>query len=115
MAHDGFNSARADTRGVKMPERAPGLAVLHPTPGAAIPQGTPLRLWAAVDLRNGQRIEDEACQWVLDDEQMGSGPDLFVTAPKAGRHMALITVKTRAGYAEAKVEFETYDDGANGK
>lgn len=112
MAHDGFSSARAEARGMKMPERAPGLAILHPTPGSMIAQGTPLRLWAAVDLRNGQRIEAGACEWVLDEEQVGMGPDLFVTAPKAGRHTALISVKARAGFAEAKVEFETYDDAA---
>ena len=112
MAHDGFFSTRADSRGLKMPERAPGLTILHPTPGAMIAQGTPMRLWAAVDLRNGQSIEPEACQWVLDDEQAGIGPDCFVTAPKAGRHSAMITVKTRAGYAEARVEFETFDDAA---
>ena len=113
LAHDGFFSAKSDTRGQKMPERAPGLAILHPTPGTAVPQGTPLRLWAAVDLRNGQKVDPEACEWRLDDEPMGTGPDLFVTAPKAGRHVALITVKTRAGFAEAKVEFETYDDAVD--
>ena len=110
LAHDGFFSTRAESRGVKMPERAAGLVILHPAPGGALPQGAPLRLWAAVDLRNGQSIEPEACQWLLDGEPAGSGPDCFVTAPQAGRHSAVITVKTRAGYAEARVEFDTYDD-----
>lgn len=112
LAHDGFFTAKADARPVKMPDRAPGLAILHPTPGAMIAEGVPLRLWAAVDLRTGQRVDPVACDWMLDGEPAGKGPDCYVTAPKPGRHSAVISVKTRAGYAEAKVEFETFDDGA---
>ncbi len=115
MAHDGFFTAQATSRPVKMLERAPGVAIMHPAPGAMITEDVPMRLWASVDLRNGQAIDPAACTWVLDDQEMGTGSDLFITAPKAGRHVAMITVKTRAGFAEAKVEFETYGDGADQK
>jgi hypothetical protein len=111
LAHDGFFTAKADTRPMKMRERAPGVAILHPRPGSVIEAGVPMRLWASVDLRNGQPIDPAACRWTLDGQQAGSGPDVFVTAPEPGRHVCTITVETRAGASEAKVEFETFADG----
>ncbi|MDA8747799.1 hypothetical protein N9M66_06270, partial [Litoreibacter sp.] len=110
MAHDGFHSANATAKSVEMPERAPGLTILHPEPGSQIPYGVPMRLWAAVDLRNGQTIDPKSCHWTLGDKKAGTGSDVYVTAPKPGRHTAVIIVKTRGGTTEAKVEFETFAD-----
>lgn len=111
MAHNGFHSASAEAKPVEMPERVPGLAILHPAPGSLIPAGVPLRLWASVDLRNGQPVAPKTCRWTLDGKKADTGPDIFVTAPKPGRHTAAVVVKTRAGTARATLEFETYADG----
>jgi hypothetical protein len=110
MAHDGFHSARTEARPVEMPARAPGLAILHPAPGLVLAAGVPLRLWASVDLRNGQPSAPRSCRWTLDGKSAGIGSDIYVTAPKPGRHTASVMVKTQQGTAKATVDFVTYDD-----
>jgi hypothetical protein len=110
LAHDGFHSESIEAKPVKMAERPPIVAILHPQPGDRIAAGVPMRLWAAVDLRTGQRIDPAACQWMLDDTDVGNGTEVYVEAPKPGGHVCAIRVKTRAGTAEAKAEFMTFDD-----
>ncbi|WP_347309841.1 M66 family metalloprotease [Defluviimonas sp. SAOS-178_SWC] len=110
LAHDGFFTAKATTGPIRMRERAPGLAILHPREGSAIAAGVPMRLWAAVDQRNGLPIEPAACRWSLDGKEAGTGSDTYVTAPAPGRHTATVNVKTKAGTAKATVAFETYPD-----
>lgn len=110
LAHDGFHSESIDAKPVKLAERPPIVVILHPQPGDRIAAGVPMRLWAAVDLRTGQPITPDACQWTLDGTDVGNGTEAYVAAPKPGSHACAIRVKTRAGTAEAKAEFVTFDD-----
>lgn len=111
LAHDGFESARLDAKPLKMPERPPLVAILHPGPGDRIEAGLPMRLWAAVDQRTGQPVAPDACQWMLDGTDVGNGSEAYVAAPKPGAHVARLRVRTKAGVAEAEVAFTTFDAG----
>ena len=57
----------------------------------------------------GEPVPDEAARWVVDDDEIASGFDAFVEAPKPGSHRATLTVKTREGSAETSVAFITVE------
>jgi hypothetical protein len=94
MVHDGFNTVAERSRPVVLKPRAPGVTIMNPpADGSALLEGSPLRLWVAVATASGKRIEPDACAWTLDGEPVGSGLELWITAPKAGYHQCGVTVR----------------------
>ncbi|MCB2116458.1 MAG: hypothetical protein KDE00_09195 [Rhodobacteraceae bacterium] len=113
-AHDGFHSESVTSKSVRVQERPPLVAILHPRPGAEVAAGIPMKLWAAVNLRTGEQIDPDACQWSLDGTDVGNGIEAYVAAPEEGRHKLRLRVKGEGGEAVAETTFETYSGRSDG-
>jgi hypothetical protein len=68
-----------------------------------------MRLWGAASQASGEQAPDEAARWAVDGDEVVTGFDVFVEAPKAGNHRATLTVKTREGSVETAGGFTTVD------
>jgi len=68
-----------------------------------------IRLWGAGLDAGGGPVPDDAAQWVLDGNEVATGLEAFVDAPKPGDHRAALTVKTRHGSAEISIAFTTVE------
>ena len=67
-----------------------------------------MRLWAAVSTSSGKRIDPEACEWTLDGETLGRGLELWISAPKAGRHVCSVSVRESVAVSVER-SFLTWD------
>jgi hypothetical protein len=90
VAHDGFFSTASDPVQVKVPERAPHAAILHPVDGATYVAGRSVRLWAVAEAGVGD------VAWLVDGKETARGLDAFTTL-KPGKR----TVSLRLGDARA--------------
>jgi hypothetical protein len=86
VVHDGFFSSTSKSVEIEFPDRPPHLAILHPSEGFSYVEGQSLRLWAAATASNNETIPGETCHWTLDGKKIGSGLDVWISAPKAGSH-----------------------------
>jgi hypothetical protein len=68
-----------------------------------------MRLWGAASDARGEEVPDDAASWVVDNDEIATGFDAFVEAPKPGDHRATLRVKTRAGSSETTVRFTTVE------
>jgi hypothetical protein len=109
LAHDGFFTSQADSRPVKLPGRPPAVSILHPQKGPVLIAGHPMRLWAAVSTSTGQRIDPQACRWIIDGREVARGIDQWTTAPKGGEHRCTLIVEDGNRRTELSVTFTTID------
>jgi hypothetical protein len=110
VLHDGFHEVTSTRMAVDIPDRDPSVTILHPYEYRTLRARRTMRLHGVAAAANGATIEDDdAYQWTIDGEEVGRGPDLFVTAPDAGEHRVELAVETRSGTATAKVGFTTVD------
>ncbi|MGB9369116.1 MAG: M66 family metalloprotease [Xanthobacteraceae bacterium] len=107
-AHDGFASVAVKSSAFTVPAVSPAVSILYPKPGTELAAGQRFMLWGAATGQNGQPLGDAQCTWFVDEKEVGTGPQLFATAPKAGQH----TCRFEAGGADCTVAFETYDERA---
>jgi hypothetical protein len=107
LAHDGFHTAYGDSKSVRLQARAPIVSILHPYEGRAYPVGSPLRLFAAVNTHVGARNPKLELDWQLDGKRIGSGPEIWIDAPRAGRHKCRLVARDDGGTSEATVSFTT--------
>jgi hypothetical protein len=82
VAHDGFRTVAAETEPVELPERAPGVAILHPGDGQTLQVGAPLHLWGTP---LGTESAGEAV-WYVDGSEVSRGFDAWSAMPAPGRH-----------------------------
>jgi hypothetical protein len=87
VAHDGFYSATSDPMSIRVPDRGPDVAILHPRDGYTYPAGQELRLWASV---SGGAAEPGDAIWTIDGTEVGRGTDTWA-ALEAGRHRISVT------------------------
>jgi hypothetical protein len=71
--------------------------------------GHPMRLWAAATTGTGRPVDPEACVWHIDGEEAARGPDVYVTAPREGKHRCTLQVRGEGGRSEVSVTFATLD------
>ena len=104
LVHDGFSTAVSDPVEIEVPERGPVAAILHPRDGQTLLAGRPMQLWAAAT--------DQADE-PLDDERVGSGAEVWVTAPPPGEHEVVLTVVGPGEDARVTVRFTTVGNEGN--
>jgi hypothetical protein len=109
LVSDGFHTAISRSMSVTVPRRPPEASVLSPREGQTYASHSPMRLWGAATTARGEAVPDEAARWTVDDEEVATGLDAFVEAPKPGNHRATLTVKLREGTAETSVAFTTVE------
>src|SRR5215210_5256744 len=109
LVSDGFHTAISRLLNVAVPRRPLESSILSPRDGQTFASRSPMRLWGAAADPRGEPVPDEAARWVLDDDEVATGFDAFVEAPKPGRHRATLTVKTRDGSIETSVAFTTVE------
>jgi hypothetical protein len=97
---DGFDSAVAVSDLVSVPHKPPVVAILSPQNGVNVVAGGTLRLWGAATDENGERLPDDACQWLLDGEPILTGLDVFVATPSQGEHQATLRATDPFGQTE---------------
>jgi len=107
LAHDGFHTATAVSKPVKFPERPPLPAILHPRPDSRIAEGQVMRLWGSTVARGPIDRGAQKFRWQIDGKDAGAGAELWVAAPKAGKHSCELIVEDANGKARTSVEFET--------
>ena len=112
LAHDGFYSAYGDAKAVKLKPRAPIVTILHPYRGRAYATGLPLRLVASVNTHLGALNPALRLQWFVDGRRVGEGAELFIEAPKPGRHACRVVARDDGGESEARVTFTTIEEGS---
>ncbi len=109
LLSDGFHTAVSRTLNVKVPPSEPAASILSPRDGQIVAVPGSVRLWGAASDAHGAPVPDEAARWLVDGDEVATGLDAFVPAPKAGRHRATLVVKTRDGSSEITAEFTTVD------
>jgi hypothetical protein len=103
VAHDGFHSAVSDPVRIRIPDRTPDVAILHPRDGYTYPAGQQLRLWASA---TGGAPDPGDAVWTIDGTEAGRGTDTW-TALDAGQHR--ISVSVGGGEATITVTAERTD------
>lgn len=88
VAHDGFHSATSAPERIRIPDRDPTVAILHPRDGYTYPAGQELRLWASIT--GGARDPRDAV-WTIDGTEVGRGTDTWA-ALDTGQHRISVTV-----------------------
>ena len=109
LAHDGFFTATAESKTVKVPGRPPVVSILHPQEGPVLIAGQPMRLWGTASTSTGERVKSDQCSWRIDGKDVARGIDTVVDAPSKGEHRCTLTVESPQGKAEAEVRFQTVD------
>ena len=93
VAHDGFFSAVSEAgRARGAGAGPPSLAILHPREGFTYQAGQTLRLWGSSATPVERPIDPAWYAWQLDGREIGTGDDLWITAPKAGEHVLTLTL-----------------------
>ncbi len=92
VAHDGFFSAVSEAIALEVPGRPASLAILHPREGFTYQVGQTLRLWGSSASPVERPMDPGWYTWKLDGREIGTGDDLWITAPKAGEHVLTLTL-----------------------
>ncbi len=109
LVSDGFHTAVSRLLTVTVPRRPPEASILSPREGQTFASQSPMRLWGAGTDAHGDPVPDEGARWVVDGEEVATGFDAFVEAPKPGNHRAMLAVRTREGSVETTVAFTTVE------
>jgi hypothetical protein len=107
LAHDGFHSANAVSDPVKLAARPPIPVIIYPRVRTRLIEGMPMRLWGATAARDPAPRDGHKFSWSIDGRNAGAGRDVWIAAPKAGKHKCELIVEDASGKASASVEFET--------
>jgi len=109
LGSDGFHTTVSRTLVVRVPRRPPSVAILGPREGQTFAWPGPMRLWAVATDDAGDPVPDEAARWAIDGRAAATGLDVFVEAPKPGKHRATLSVRARGGRVELVVPFTTVE------
>jgi hypothetical protein len=106
LAHDGFHTAEARTEPLRVPERAPSVAILHPQTGHRVPAGRTIRLAGSVAaLAEAAEIEPPQARWLIDGEEVARGLEATAVAPSPGEHICTLLVEWGGGAVEVRSDF----------
>jgi hypothetical protein len=89
LAHDGYFTATADTKAVKLPTIPAELAIIHPTEGQMVRGDRPLHLWGT----STGRTKAASVEWRLDGKKVATDMDAWVGAPEHGDHVVELRAK----------------------
>jgi hypothetical protein len=102
VAHDGFHSVTSKPVAIRLPERAPEIAILHPVDGNTYSANQTLRLWGSASTVDGGHATPRRCTWLLGKQEIGQGLDTWSTL-EPGRHTLTLRVENKGGVAESSV------------
>lgn len=102
VAHDGFHSTESKPVRIKVPERMPAVAILHPVDGRTYAAGQALRLWGSAVAAEGGPAKTARATWWVGKRAVGEGLDAW-SAFEPGRHKLTLRVEDKSGTAEASV------------
>lgn len=109
LLHDGFQTAVSEAIEIELPQRPPGAVILHPRDGQTLLAGATLQLWGAALAPGGEPLDPEASRWWLDDQEVGRGPSLWLTAPPPGEHRVTLVAEGPGGESRTAVGFVSVD------
>ena len=109
LAHDGFFTAESELLYVELPERAPEVAILHPQNGQRLRAGQAMQVAGNAIDSAGYPLAADRLVWVLNGRVVGRGRELWIDAPRAGRHQLTLEVDWQQGKARAAISFNTED------
>lgn len=107
MVTDGFHTVTSDPVRIKVPGRAPSVAIMWPRPEAPVNADEPLRLWGVITGDDGEAVDDSDVEWLIDGEQVATGTDQWMTpGPRAGEHTLLLRTHDRQERGALSAETE---------
>ena len=110
LLHDGFFTTVSDPARIAVRDQGPEIAVLHPREGERLAAEGTLHLWAsAAQLSDEDRVDGDVFRWFLDDREVGRGRELWIEAPPAGEHEAVLVARGGERPVEQRVRFITLD------
>jgi hypothetical protein len=112
LAHDGFHTARATTEVLVLPARPPAVAILYPSTSARVYGDRLMHLWGSASSFAGAALDAQAAEWRIDGKVVGTGLDVWVENPGAGRHSVLLRVTEGQLVGEATQAFEVIGETA---
>ncbi|MDD9939161.1 MAG: hypothetical protein OXT09_36580 [Myxococcales bacterium] len=105
LLDDGFSTVTAETEELELAHpRAPELTILAPTGGARIPGERQIHLLGVAGEAHACDPRSEPLVWSIDGVQVGEGHDLWVTAPRPGKHTVELSVRGRDQTASRSFE-----------
>jgi hypothetical protein len=108
LVSDGFYTARSKTVSVTLPAQPPVVSIMAPSTNGTVVAGRTMRLWGAVVVPEaGVEMERIKAAWSIDDKPVAEDLDVFVVAPKAGKHRARLTVTIQGRRTAVSVDFQT--------
>jgi hypothetical protein len=112
MVSDGFYTTVSGPVRLEVPPRPPQVAILSPTDGGVSRAGAPVRLWGAATASDGRWLPDEALEWELDGEEVGTGPEVWTELGAwEGEHRCRLRASDDDRRAEATVTFVATGSG----
>lgn len=112
LLHDGFSTATSKPIEVAIPDLGPVASIMHPRDGQQLFAGQTMQLAAAVTGQGGEPVDDEACRWLLDGDDVGEGKEVWITAPRPGEHELTLVAVGPGEDARVSLRFVTL--GENG-
>ncbi len=111
LVHDGFSTAVSKPVEIDVPERPPVASIMHPRDGQTLLAGQPMQLWAAATNQAGEPLGDDVCKWILDGNDVGTGKQVWLPAPRPGEHEVTLVVIAPGEDARVSVRFTTVGEG----
>ena len=93
LLNDGFETAVSKPTTVRIPSRPMQAVILSPREGETLVVGRPLRLWANAIGPDGEPLDDERASWVVDDNEVGRGLDIWTEMPPPGEHRVRLVLR----------------------
>ncbi|MBI5102423.1 MAG: hypothetical protein HZB33_11380 [Nitrospirae bacterium] len=115
LLHDGFSTAESKRLTVTVPPRRTTIAIQHPQEGQKLIAGRTLRLLGVANGGNGRPLKSAQCRWLIDGKEVAEGLDVYVVAPKAGKHRCTMVVSGGDGKTEQSVNFASVSMTADDK
>ena len=109
LAHDGFFTAQSEVLYVELPERAPEVAIVHPRNDQTLRAGYAMQVAGNATDSAGYPLPPDRLVWLLDGQAVGRGREIWLDAPRAGRHQLTLEVDWQQGRARASITFKTED------
>jgi hypothetical protein len=111
VVHDGFHVTTSEPVTLEVPTRPPAVAILHPLNRQTLRAEHAVRLHGLATSGDGEPVAPKRCRWLLDGEDVGTGLDVWITAPAEGEHKVTLVAEDRFGRSERTVVFQTVEAG----
>jgi len=100
LASDGLNTTVAESGLLLVPTKVPRVTIISPEEGSVLAPGQPINLSGIAEDREDGTLNGPALTWTLDgDATVGTGRQLTLFNPPAGRHTITLTARDRNGNA----------------